>query len=67
MSELTDKVKEMNIIAYDKGVNDALNVITEGFKALKGKGVVIMSIDNIIEAINQCRTVANKIPTTYNE
>ena len=64
-SDIGKKVSEMNIKAYNKGCNDSFDVLIQGLRHAKEKGIFLLTIDKVIEMVVKCKETGNEIPTTY--
>lgn len=63
--EISEKLKDLTISAYDKGVNDAIDTVITAFMELKKIGFTPIPIDTVIEMVKICKESANESKTTF--
>jgi hypothetical protein len=63
--ELHQELMKINVDAYDKGIDDAFNVMKEAFTTLKERGFKAFSVETVIEILETGKETAHSISTTH--
>ncbi len=57
LEKMDKQLNDMLMEYYDKGINDCRNLIIKCFKAAKKKGDVLLSIDQIVDIIENTKRI----------